>query len=144
MNIKQALKEKNKKAKKIIDLLDRTDKYNSMEEGGVRTYNPTESLEQSIETMEELITLKTRIHKANIEVYDNIFRMAEYKSFVKYLKNLNCEEGKITRTRFGDSASLNKTTIITERERDELVENYEKMIDDIQSELDEYNATTHI
>ena len=32
MNIKQALKEKNKLAKKITDLMDRTNRYNSVDE----------------------------------------------------------------------------------------------------------------
>jgi hypothetical protein len=36
------------------------------------------------------------------------------------------------------------TTIITEVERDELVEKYETMIDELQSELDHHNAITHI
>jgi len=37
MNIKQALKEKNKLAKKIIDLMGRTEKYNSVDNGAVRS-----------------------------------------------------------------------------------------------------------
>jgi hypothetical protein len=36
------------------------------------------------------------------------------------------------------------TTVITEVERDELVERYETMIDELQSELDHHNATSHI
>jgi hypothetical protein len=47
MNIKQALKEKNKLAKKITDLMDRTNKNNSMDEGAVRSYDPKESLESN-------------------------------------------------------------------------------------------------
>ena len=90
MNIKQSLKEKNKLAKKITDLMDRTNKNNSMDEGAVRSYNPKESLDDAMTALEEIIELKTDIHKANVEVYDKIFRMSEYKSFVKHLKTLNC------------------------------------------------------
>jgi predicted methyltransferase len=85
MNIKQALKEKNKLAKKITDLMDRTNKNNSMDEGAVRSYDPKESLQQTLQMVDELITLKTKMHKANAEVYDKIFRMSEYKSVVKVL-----------------------------------------------------------
>ena len=144
MNIKQALKEKNKLAKKITDLLDRTNRYNSVEEGAVRSYDPKVSLEESLKMVEELVTLKTNIHKANVEVYEKIFRMSEYKSFVKYLKSLNCSEGSVSTYRYGDSNTRKMTTVITEVERDLMVEKYENIIDSIQSELDAHNATTHI
>jgi hypothetical protein len=144
MNIKQALKEKNKLAKKVTDLIERTNKYNSMDEGAVRSYDPRVSLDQTLSSMEELITLKTNIHKANAEVYGKIFRMSEYKSLVKYLKSLNCTQGTVVVSRYGDVSSRNMTTVITEVERDEMVERYESLIDELQSELDTHNATTHI
>lgn len=144
MNIKQALKEKNKLAKKISDLMDRTNRYNSVDEGGVRSYDPKVSLDQALQTLEDLVTLKTNIHRANAEVYGKIFRMSEYKSFVAYLKKLNCSEGTVVTMRYSDNNTRQMTTVITEVERDELVEKYETMIDEIQSELDHHNATTHI
>ena len=144
MNIKQALKEKNKLAKKVTDLIERTNKYNSMDGGAVRSYDPRVSLDQTLSSIEELITLKTNIHKANAEVYGKIFRMSEYKSLVKYLKSLNCTEGTVVVSRYGDVSSRNMTTVITEVERDEMVERYESLIDELQSELDTHNATTHI
>ena len=85
MNIKQALKEKNKLAKKVTDLMDRTNRNNSMDEGAVRSYDPKESLEQALQMVDDLVNLKTKMHMANAEVYDKIFRMSEYKSLVKYL-----------------------------------------------------------
>lgn len=144
MNIKQALKEKNKLAKKITDLISRTEKYNSMDNGAVRSYDPKESLLSAVETMEQLISLKTSVHLANVNVYEKIFRMAEYKSFVKYLKGLSCTEGVMVFSRYGETSTRQMTTVITEVERDQMVENYESMIDEIQSELDAHNATTHI
>ena len=144
MNIKQALKEKNKLAKKITDLMDRTNRYNSVEEGAVRSYDPKASLEESLKMVEDLVTLKTNIHKANAEVYEKIFRMSEYKSFVKYLKGLNCSEGNVSTYRYGEGNTRKMTTVITEVERDQMVEKYENYIDSIQSELDSHNATTNI
>lgn len=144
MNIKQALKEKNKLAKKITDLMGRTEKYNSVDNGAVRSYDPKESLLSAIETMEQLISLKTSLHLANANVYEKIFRMAEYKSFIKYLRGLSCIEGTLVVSRYGDTSNRQMTTVITEVERDQMIENYESMIDELQSELDAYNATTHI
>ena len=144
MNIKQALKEKNKLAKKVTDLMDRTNRNNSMDEGAVRSYDPKESLEQALQMVDDLVNLKTKMHMANAEVYDKIFRMSEYKSLVKYLKTLNCNQGTIVTSRYGDSTARQMTTVITEVERDALVEKYETLIDTIQTELDMHNATTHI
>jgi hypothetical protein len=115
-----------------------------MDEGAVRSYDPKESLEQTLQMVDELITLKTKMHKANAEVYDKIFRMSEYKSFVKYLKVLNCSQGTVITSRYGDSNARQMTTVITEVERDSLVEKYETLIDTLQTELDMHNATTQI
>jgi hypothetical protein len=144
MNIKQALKEKNKLAKKVTDLMDRTNRNNSMDEGAVRSYDPKESLEQALQMVDDLVNLKTKMHMANAEVYDKIFRMSEYKSLVKYLKTLNCSQGTIVTSRYGDSTTRQMTTVITEVERDALVEKYETLIDNLQTELDTHNATTQI
>jgi hypothetical protein len=144
MNIKQALKEKNKLAKKVTDLMDRTNRNNSMDEGAVRSYDPKESLEQALQMVDDLVNLKTKMHMANAEVYDKIFRMSEYKSLVKYLKVLNCSQGTIVTSRYGDSTARQMTTVITEVERDALVEKYETLIDNLQTELDKHNATTQI
>ena len=144
MNIKEALKEKNRLAKRITDLMARTDRYNSVDNGAVRSYNPEESLNQAIDSMEELISLKTSIHTANLAVYDKIFRMAEYKSFIKYLKGFSCSEGTVIVSRYGDSTARQMTTVITEVQKDQMVEKYESLIDKLQSELDVHNATTHL
>ena len=142
MTIKDGLKEKNKLAKKITDLMVRTEKYNSVDNGAVRSYNPEESLNQAIDVMEQLISLKTSIHNANIKVYDKIFRMAEYKSLVKWLKNMNCTEGTVVLSRYGDVSNRQLTTVITEVQRDQLIEHYESEIDRLQSELDTHNVVT--
>jgi len=142
MTIKDGLKEKNKLAKKITDLMVRTEKYNSVDNGAVRSYNPEASLNQAIDVMEQLISLKTSIHAANIKVYDKIFRMAEYKSFVKWLKNMNCTEGTVVLSRYGDVSNRQLTTVITEVQRDQMIEHYESAIDALQSELDTHNVVT--
>jgi hypothetical protein len=115
-----------------------------VDQGAHRSYDPKDSLNDAMNAVEELITLKTNIHMANASVYEKIFRMAEYKSAIKYLKVLNCMEGVVVKERYGDSTTRNMTTVITEVERDQLVEQLESKIDEIQSELDTHNATTNI
>lgn len=144
MNIKQGLKEKNKLVKKVTELMERTNRFNSIDEGGIRSYDPKDSMSQAVETMEELINLKTSIHKANLPVYEKIFRMSEYKSFVKYLKSLNCNQGTVVSRGYGEVTTRQLSTVITEVERDQMIEKYESMIEEIQSELDNHNATAQL
>jgi hypothetical protein len=55
MTIKQALKEKNKLTKQIQSLVTRIQKYNSMEEGSVRTYEPREDMDTLTQTVSQLV-----------------------------------------------------------------------------------------
>jgi hypothetical protein len=144
MNIKEGLKEKNKLSKTITKLIERINKNNSMDVGGVRSYDPHNMLEELFQSVEQLVELKTKIHTANVEVYDKIFRMSEYKSLVTHLRGINCTEGTIVIRGYGESTQRNLTTVITEVERDTMIEDLERKIDELQSELDYHNVVKHI
>ena len=145
MTIKQALKEKNKLTKQIQSTVTRIQKYNSMEEGSVRTYDPREDMDRLIATISDLVNLKTNIHQANQKVYDKIFRLSEYKGLVKYLRSIDCTEGKTNESRrYGESSTIVKTTIFGQIEMDNQITYYESEIEKIQEELDIHNATTYI
>lgn len=145
MTIKQALKEKNKLTKQIQSTVTRIQKYNSMEEGSVRTYDPREDMDRLIATISDLVNLKTNIHQANQKVYDKIFRLSEYKGLVKYLRSIDCTEGKTSESRrYGESSTIVKTTIFGQIEMDNQITYYESEIEKIQEELDIHNATTYI
>ena len=70
MNIKQALKKKNILVEKIQQEYNRLNTYNSVESENVRPYSPTESLKNYLQLTEDLVVLKTSIHKANQPGYD--------------------------------------------------------------------------
>jgi hypothetical protein len=145
MTVKQALKEKNKLTKQVQILVARIQKFNSMEEGSVRTYDPREDMDTLTKSIADLVDLKTRIHKANNGVYDKIFRLSEHKGLVKYLRSIDCSEGKVLDIRrFAESSSIVKTTVFDQVEMDNLVTYYEGEIEKIQEELDTHNSTYHI
>jgi hypothetical protein len=78
-------------------------------------------------------------------VYGQIFRLSEYKGLVKYLRSIDCTEGKTNESRrYGESSTIVKTTVINQIEMDNLIIYYEGEIEKIQEELDVHNATTHI
>lgn len=145
MNIKKALKEKNRLVKEIQDLHVRVAAYNSIEVGNVRPYSAKESMEKINQLSNELVELKTNIHRANAPIYHHIFRLSELKSMITRIKNLDCNEGSVqdyySRNR---ETPLVKETEISIVERDEMVKHMEGQIEEIQDILDNHNQVTQI
>lgn len=146
MNIKQALKLKNKLVKENNETYAKLSTYNSVEEGSVRPYDPKDMLAKWNEGVKQLVDLKTRVHRANAPVYDKIFKLAELKSMVSKLNSMNCIEGKQTsRGRWGETSEpAIYQAEIGILQRDEMVKTLEAQIEQIQDELDVHNSNTEI
>ncbi len=144
MNITKALKEKNKKIKEINEYAQKMSLYNSIEEGTTRPYSATEMLENYKKAVSELIELKTKIHQANTKVYHKIFRLSELKSMVNNIRSLNCTEGKTPPSRWSSEDRPVMVSEISLIDRDNLVKELEKEIEQIHDELDYHNSTTEI
>ena len=146
MNIKQALKRKNKLVKEISSEFEKLQKYNSVVEGMERVYEPQQAMDNYIRKTNQLIALKTAVHRANAPVYDKIFRLAELKSVISQVKRLDCQSGTVhSRGGYGSpSETIVMTAIVSIIERDQLVEKLEAEIEMIQDDLDRWNATTEI
>jgi hypothetical protein len=142
MNLKQALKKKNKLVSLISNSLGKVLKYNTTESGTVKHYSSKESLDVLMVQLEELVQLKTSIHLANANVYSKIFKLSELKSLVKHIKQMECSEGNVYTYRSDTPRQMESE--ITIKDRDSLVEKLELEIEQIQDELDMYNVTTHI
>lgn len=143
MTIKQALKEKNRLIKAIDDEFKKIQAYNSIDESNTRPYSTQTSLENIIVLENALIDIKTQIHRANVGVYDKIFRLSELKSLAKKLNLIDCSEGKVV-DRYTRSEAVVKTAEITVIDRDTRVKMIEEEIELLQEELDTHNATTSI
>ena len=143
MKIKKALKEKNKLVSKLSSEFLKVSAYNSVEEGTTPPYDPKQALETVMSTIDQLVDLKTRIHRANAKVYDKIFRMAELKSIVKQIKSVDCTSGK-TSDRWSRETPIVKVAAISVVERDQLVEKIEAEIEKLQEELDAHNAKVNV
>ena len=143
MTIKQALKEKNRLIKAIDDEFKKIQAYNSIDESNTRPYSTQTSLENILVLEDALIDIKTKIHRANMGVYDKIFRLSELKSLAKKLNQIDCSEGKVV-DRYSRSEAVIKTAEITVIDRDTRVKMIEEEIELLQEELDTHNATTSI
>jgi len=144
MNIKQALKKKNKLVGLINEEFYKASQYNVVEEGNNRPYSATEAIGKWMQLTNDLIVLKTQIHKANLPVYDKIFELSELKNQVKHLKTLNCASGKVNGGRWGEGEPVIKHAEINIVEKDEMVKNLEARIESLQDELDQWNHNTTI
>jgi len=140
MNIKKALKVKNKLKGKIVDLQTKLYKYNIIEEGQNADYDTRLVLKELNETIIEFIELKTKIQKANLPVFDKIFRLSELKGLAKKVKYVNCDNEKVTR----GTTVTNTYANITAIEKEEIVLKIENEIDEIQDYLDDFNHRTNI
>lgn len=142
MNITKALKQKNKLVSKTNEYISHVSAYNSIQEGTTRPYDAREALEKAMTSVDELVALKTAIHKANAKVYDKIFKLAELKSLVSKLKGLDCKEGMHQSYRM--ESPLKYTSQISIVEKDQLIEKLESQIEMLQEELESHNAKTKI
>lgn len=143
MNIKQALKRKNKLVSLMAEEWAKVSQYNVVEEGNPRPYSAVQAMANWMDLSEELTQLKTKIHLANGPVYEQIFRLGELKNQVKLLKHLNCQSGT-----FQNRWDIEKPTVkhaeINVVEKDKLVKDKEAQIEMIQEELDKWNHNTTI
>ena len=142
MNVKQALKAKNKLVTELKAQFEILKKYNSIEEGNPRRYSMANTLEKIHTLSNELVELKAQIHKANQPVYDKIFALAELKGLIKELKKVPTEEGKINE-RYGSVVSV-KEVELNVTDIDSAVSILESQIEQLQNELDIHNANTQI
>jgi hypothetical protein len=142
MNVKQALKLKNKLVTELKAQYQILQKYNSIEEGNPRRYSMVDSFAKIQSLSSELVELKARIHTANQPVYQQIFELAELKGFVKELKKVPTDEGKQTE-RYGSVQSI-KVVELNIVDIENRVGELQDKIEALQNELDIHNANTQI
>lgn len=141
MRLSKALKYKKKLIKLLEEDMEKIHTYNSSPSNIERVYNPMDCFTSYKKRLEELINLKAAIQKANVPVYDKIFRLSELKNVIIKLKRIPTEEGEI---RYGNSEPLIRTVIFNKLTIDNLIKESEDQIETIQEELESYNATTEI
>jgi hypothetical protein len=142
MNITKALKTKKKLIKQTSDVFQKFREFNSYPTEIEPEYNPEVLFNNYMENVSQIVALKTAIHKANVNIYEKIFRLSELKSVISNLKSLHIQNGKVTERYTG--ASTEYTSFLTLVARDKAIEQLENEIEKIQDELEAHNATTQI
>lgn len=143
MNIKQALKQKNKLIKEITEKAKLMQEYNSIELGNERPYSVNSLYYEVIDASLELSKLKAKIHRANGPVLEDIFLMAEMKSTIQALKKVDCTSGKSNRNMYS-STEIILTVEMGIIEKNNKIKELEEKIEEIQDRLDIFNTNTEI
>ena len=143
MNIKQALKQKNKLIKEITEKAKLMQEYNSIELGNERPYSVNSLYYEVIDASLELSKLKAKIHRANGPVLEDIFLMAEMKSTIQALKKVDCTSGKSNRDRYS-STEIILMVEMSIIEKNNKIKELEEKIEEIQDRLDIFNTNTEI
>lgn len=145
MTIKNALKEKNRLVGIISIEMERLKSYNSIDVETKRPYDAKEAYRNVWDYTFSLIDLKTKIHLANAPVYNKIFKLSELKNLIKNLRELDCSEGKVSPNRYSSTVeTIQKSAQISIVDRDIIISDFVDEINNIQDELDNFNAITNI
>lgn len=144
MNVKQGLKRKGKIINELRELYRRLDSANSYREDSVKYFSSRELLQEIEKLTNELVNLKTSIHRANLPVYDKIFRLSELKNHLLKVSSMSTHEGTQTVGYANDKVEYKIIAEINVLELNEIKKGIEEEIDKLQEELDYHNATTLI
>lgn len=143
MNVKQALKQKTILASEIAKLYNLIKTNNSTIVGNPRHYSVKDLIGELEVKLEELVVLKSKIHRANAPVYYKIFLMSELKNKVNQLRSIDVTEGKDKGSRYNSEVSVYEVEL-NEKEINEKIKGVENEINSLQDELDTFNVMTQI
>lgn len=146
MNLAQALKQKNRLAGEISRLQQILIRENARRSDSVSTVDREEVLDRILEVSEELGVLKAKIATANTGIYSALERMAEYKSLIAFYQGLPKREGEevLFVGRDQEKLTYQWDSLVNQERCDEEVAELQERLNELQDEVDAYNATTSI
>lgn len=143
MKLHTALKEKNKKIKKINSLINKVINNNSYLEANNPKYNSKELYASVIKELDDYVAFKAALFNSTAPIRQKIFKISELKNLSKQLMIMPCLEGLQNTNSYVPSSSMYKATI-DEVEKDVLIQNIEDQISKLQEEIDTFNITTNL
>lgn len=152
LSISQALKEKNRIAGKIVILQKRVKQFNKHEKGQDQDFNSLETLRSLQEEWAYLIALKTRIALANAGIAEKLVKLTEAKAELTFWNDFTYEAGRAEEVEVENfrqgTEYVSKEKIVVSEITSKDVANHQarvrKEIENLQDEIDAYNATTQI
>ena len=143
MNLSKALKLKNKKLKEYSDTLSKAVSHNSYDVDTKQIYNSKELYEQSIALLNDYIKLKTSIHLTSQPIRSKIFELGELKSLLNKVSHITTTEG-IQKEGYREITTRTYAASINEFDKTNIIKGIEDKIENLQDEIDTFNATTEL
>ena len=144
MKLAKALKLKNKLLKEYNVTLSRTISSNCYDIDTQKVYNSSVLLEEAILQRDRYIALKAAIHSTSEPIRKKIFELGELKSFLSKFESLNTREGIVKDSNYNGTTVKTYAADISEQRKQEIIKSLEESIEDIQEEIDAFNATTDL
>jgi len=155
ISLAQALKQKNRLAGEVTRLREIVERENSRKESTPARADVRKAFDESVARSRELAALKGLIGAANAGVvagshgiYGKLSLQAELRGLIAFLKVLNAKEGEeVERVGFLSRDEASRAVYIADIKRDEIDRNvvaYRLEIEQLQDEIDEFNAATRI
>jgi hypothetical protein len=144
MKLYKALKLKKSLVGEITKLKQQIKDKNSYLDGSKNgeKFKVDEAYELLLKKIEELTGLKFVINEANHEIQAKIYLLGEYKALISFWNEVSVTEGSQV---IGYSDKIQNYVVqIDEATRNKIVSDFQKRVDAIQEELDEYNFITEI
>jgi hypothetical protein len=146
MKLNDSLKEKPKIIREMITTWKKVQENNIYDRGEEVPYDSMEYYEKWLMLKEDLINLKTKIHKKNSEIIHLIVRLSECKDTLTRLKSLKCYHG-VQVMESGRRGEMNEVSMVSDislLERDNWIKELELEIISIQNQIGEYNHKTNM
>lgn len=137
-SLSKALKIKNRLAGRLAKVNLSIAQYNCTVEGRKGEVDVRALDNERTALVAALVNLKTSIYEANKGIYNNILLIGEKKGEIEFLNGLNTKHGSEPHGYQG--TTVNYISVIQKVEVDKRVKQLEKEIDDLQDQIDKYNA----
>ena len=144
MKLAKALKLKNKLLKEYNVTLSRTISSNCYDVDTQKVYNSAVLLQEAIAQRDRYVTLKAAIHSTSEPIRKKIFELGELKSFLSKFESLTTREGIVKDSNYNGTTVKTYAADISEQSKQEIIKSLEESIENIQEEIDSFNATTDL
>ena len=142
VTLAKALKERSRLAGKLKRNFELINKENSKISGSQRSFDMQELHQECFQLHDRLTQLKKIIAKANAPIAEKLVEMDELKSMISYLRNVDTTIG--WRSQGYNSENVCFEAVLGSAELTAEADQLQKRAEQIQDELDEFNALTKV
>ena len=146
MNIAKALKIKNRLVGELNNLQQIFNRENSRRSDNASTVNASEVYQKIDNTRSRLIAIRGAINKASAPISIKLVALAENKQYINFIKSIPCREGEEITLVGGNREKLSYEwkALFNRQKLDEIEESLQLQINNLQDEIDQFNASTII